>query len=138
MNNPKKTSLVGDKIVFITGKVSNCAALEKKGIDWDDLQYARAIYVDPKFKDWEKWDIFNVAKGLTPKRVKGLAPVDIAKYKSKINGKKVTVDYKNGAIYETELKVEQTRPVMRTFDWVEVAPEVPEIEAILESANCVY
>lgn len=37
LNNPHKTSKVGDKIVILTGKVSSAAVLEKKGIDWDDL-----------------------------------------------------------------------------------------------------
>ena len=37
LNNPRTTSRVGDKVVIITGKLSDAAALEKKGIDWDDL-----------------------------------------------------------------------------------------------------
>lgn len=67
-----------------------------------------------------------------------MAPKDIAKLKSKLDGKKITVDYKTGIAYEGELKVELKRPVMRTFDWVKVAPEVPEVDAICESANCAY
>lgn len=135
LNTPRVTSRVGDKIVVITGKLSDSATLEKKGIDWDDLQYARAIFIDGKIKDWEKWDIMNAKYGITPKRVKGIAPSGVSK---KLDGKKATVDYATGNVYEGELKTELTRPVMRTFDWVKEAPKVPEVDALCESANFAF
>jgi len=99
LNTPAKSSRVGDKIVIITGNLSNAAVLEKKGIDWDDLQYAKAIFIDPKLKNYEKMDIFDPKKGLTPKRVKGIAPANIASLKSKLEGKKVTIEYATGNVY---------------------------------------
>lgn len=86
LNSPKESSRVGDKIVFFTGKTSNVETLEKKWIDWDDLQYARAIIVDPKI-EWEKEEIFDAKRGFTPKRVKGVAASDLKALRSKLEGK---------------------------------------------------
>lgn len=50
-------------------------------------------------------DIFDAKKGITAKRVKGFASKDIAKLRAKLDGKKITVDYKTGNVYAGELKV---------------------------------
>ena len=44
----------------------------------------------------------NAKYGITPKRVKGIAPAGVSKYKS-LEGKKVTIEYATGKVYEGEL-----------------------------------
>lgn len=51
-------------------------------------------------------DIFDEKKGITAKRVKGFGPNGLAKLRSKLDGKKVTIEYKTGKVYSGELKVE--------------------------------
>jgi hypothetical protein len=82
-------------------------------------------------------DLWDLKKGISGKRIKGIASKNISELKN-LEGKQITIDYSTGKVYDGALDVVQKRPTMRTFDWVKEAPKVPEKNAVCESANDVY
>jgi hypothetical protein len=96
---------VGDKIVVMSGKVSSVEKMEKDGIDWDDLQYARAIIIDGQFENWEKEEIFNPKLSISNKRVKAIAAEKLGLKRSELEGTQITIDYTTGNVYKGDLKV---------------------------------
>ncbi|MFH0731679.1 MAG: PEP/pyruvate-binding domain-containing protein [Candidatus Omnitrophota bacterium] len=110
--------------------------LERQGIDWDDLQYAKAIIIDAGVS-LEDWDVFDAGKSIIPTRVKVISK-NIGKEKTKLNGKFVTIDYKAGKIYEGDLKVKREKVEPRSLPIPEIEPAVNEELAVRENANDAY
>jgi len=110
--------------------------LERRGIDWDDLQYAKAIIVD-KNVNLEGWDVLRADKGIIPLRVKAVAE-GIGALRSQLEGQFVTIDYAAKKIYQGNLKVEKKASEIRALPIPKVTPQVDTKIAVSEDANTVY
>ncbi|MFA5145742.1 MAG: PEP/pyruvate-binding domain-containing protein, partial [Candidatus Omnitrophota bacterium] len=127
-NNPKKLHRVnGDTIVVLTGRLSSVEELEKRGIGYDDLQYARAILVDDSF-DIAGCDLLDPAKGGL---IKGRIKANVKGLKARraeLDGKAVTIDYATGNVYKGSLKTKRREVELRRLT-------VPEKEASVETES---
>jgi phosphoenolpyruvate synthase/pyruvate phosphate dikinase len=112
------------------------AGLEKRGIDWDDLQYAKAIIVDSSV-NLEGWDVFMRAKGIVPTRVK-VKVKGIGELRQELEGQFVTIDYALGKIYKGNLKVQKKAFTPSALPIPEVEPQVEIKQAVREDANDAY
>lgn len=110
--------------------------LERRGIDWDDLQYAKAIIVD-KSVNLDGWDVLRADKGIIPLRVKAVAE-GIGAMRSYLEGQFVTIDYGEKKIYQGNLKVEKKKAEIRALPIPKVEPQVEAKSAVSEDANNVY
>jgi phosphoenolpyruvate synthase/pyruvate phosphate dikinase len=118
--------------------VDNTAeGMEKRGIDWGDLEYAKAILVDADV-DLEGWEIFSDEdKSIVPMRVKAYVP-GIGAMRKELEGKYVTIDYAAKKIYDGDLSVKQKPAVLRSLPVPAQKPDVETRSAVREDANNVY
>lgn len=135
-NAPERLSRVAGKIVVITKRFADIEQLEKLGIPWDHLQYAKAIILDPNVntKDWE---LLNPKNGIVDKRIKGIVE-GIANRRSELEGIMVTIDYNTGNVYEGDLPLKKKELPLEGFTIPTEEPDVKPIQAIREDANRVY
>ncbi|MBU0548895.1 MAG: hypothetical protein KJ838_01035, partial [Candidatus Omnitrophica bacterium] len=110
--------------------------LERQGIDWDDLQYAKAIIVDSAL-NLEGWDVFRRDKGIIPTRIKAQAQ-GIGRLRTELEGRLVTLDYAAGKIYRGNLEVLKKEFTPRRLPIPQNEPQVEAQEALMEDANDVY
>ncbi len=118
--------------------VDNTAeGLEKRGIDWDDLQYAKAILIDAdvNLKGWEIF--FDEDKSVVPMRVKAVVP-GIGAMRDELEGKYVTIDYAAKKVYDGDLDVKQKPAMLRSLPVPAQKPEVETRSAVREDANTAY
>ncbi len=110
--------------------------LERRGIDWDDLQYAKAIIVDGDV-NLEGWDVFRRDKGIVPTRIKAIAR-GIGAMRPQLERQFVTIDYAAKKIYKGDLKVGKKKAIVRSLPIPQHDPQVDMKRAIEEDANNVY
>jgi phosphoenolpyruvate synthase/pyruvate phosphate dikinase/3-phosphoglycerate kinase len=110
--------------------------LERLGIDWDDLQYAKAIIVDASV-NLEGWNVFRKDKSINAARIKAVAK-GIGVLRHELEGKTVTIDYGAKKIYEGNLAVRKIKSELRDLPIPKVRPEVPVANAVAVDANNVY
>ncbi len=110
--------------------------LEDQGIDWGDLQHAKAIIIDGAV-DLNGWHVFRADKSIIPMRVK--IKVDgIGKLREQLEGKFVTLDFASKKIYEGNLPVKKKEAKIRSLPIPDHDPQVDTIQAVAEDANTVY
>lgn len=112
------------------------AGLEERGIDWDDLQYAKAIIVDASV-NLEGWDVFRKDKGIVPSRVKAVA-AGIAGLRQELEGSTVTIDYGAKKVYDGNLAVRKKEGKIRSLTVPKADPSVPSTSAAAIDANNAY
>jgi phosphoenolpyruvate synthase/pyruvate phosphate dikinase len=110
--------------------------LERRDIDWDDLQYAKAIIVDADV-NLEGWDVFRKDKSIIPTRVKALAK-GIGAQRASLEGKFVTIDYAAKKVYDGNLAVKKIEAKLRRLPIPQVKPQVEVQAAVAEDANNAY
>ncbi|MGE5308204.1 MAG: PEP/pyruvate-binding domain-containing protein, partial [Deltaproteobacteria bacterium] len=110
--------------------------LERQGIDWDDLQYAKAIIVDSGV-NLEGWDVFRKEKGIVASRVKATVG-GIAALRSELENKFVTIDYASKRVMEGNLKVQKKKVELRSLPIPDREPVVDRKAAIADDANDAY
>lgn len=110
--------------------------LERRGIDWDDLQYAKAIIVDGDV-NLDGWDVFRRDKGIVPTRIKAIAK-GIGAMRPQLEGQFVTIDYAAKKIYKGNLKVEKKKAIVRSLPIPQYDPQIDTKQAVEENANSVY
>ncbi len=109
---------------------------EARGIDWDDLQYAKAIIVDDSV-NLEGWDVFMRTKGIVPTRVKATVN-GIGAMRAQLENQFVTIDYGAKKIYAGNLAVKKKEIILRGLPIPASEPVVPIRLAVQENANGVY
>ena len=115
---------------------NTASGLKRKYIDWNDLEYAPAIIVDSAV-NLEGWDVFSVAKGIVPSRVKATVK-DIGKLRRDLEGQLVTIDYAAGKIYKGNLEVKREEAKPSYLPIPEYEPQVETKPAVREDANDAY
>ncbi|MCK5450967.1 MAG: triose-phosphate isomerase, partial [Candidatus Omnitrophica bacterium] len=111
--------------------------LAKKGIHWDDLQYARAIILDNGVSI-EGWDVFERDKGIVPTRVTVTGVKGIAAMRDQLEGRIVTLDYSTGKMYKENLEVVKKEDKLRALPIPLHEPIVDTELAVREDANKAY
>jgi len=136
-NDPAKLSRVGNKIVVITKNFGSRSDLEKLGIEYIDLQYARAIIMEEGV-DLSEWDLFDkmqerVILSRVKARAKNLSDLRIA-----LDGKDVTIDYENKAVLEGIVETTTHKPTIRELDIPQKEANVTTISASAVLANDIF
>ncbi len=136
-NNPAKLSRVGNKIVVITGNIGNAKDLKEAGIEYIDLQYARAIIVDEGV-DLSASDVFDkVKEKVIFSRVKGRGK-DLAGLRGTLEGKEATIDYASGKAFGGIIPVVKEVVQPRSLVVPEKEADVPTVQAKEVSANDIF
>ncbi|MDD5080083.1 MAG: PEP/pyruvate-binding domain-containing protein [Candidatus Omnitrophica bacterium] len=110
--------------------------LERRGIDWDDLQYAKAIIVDADV-NLDGWDVFRKDKSIIPTRIKATVK-GISSRRAELEGQLATIDYAAKKVYKDFLSVEKIAAVLRSLPIPAEKPMITTQSAVAENANSVY
>lgn len=111
--------------------------LERRGIDWDDLQYAKAIIVDNNV-NLDGWDVFRKDKSIIPTRIKAEKVKGVGALRASLEGKFATLDYYEKKVYLGNLPVTKIKANLRRLPVPAVKPQVETKAAVADDANTVY
>ncbi len=131
-----KDSIVAIKKMWQQAWDNSIEGLERRGIDWDDLQYANAVIQDADV-NLEGWDVYRKDKSLNPTRIKAVVK-GIGAMRSQLEGKFVTLDYASKKLYEGDLAVQKKPFTLRRLPIRTDKPQVDVKTGVKEDANNVY